>query len=84
MSSGRKIIFVKSKEFLVFRVHARFLWKRIPIAVKNGNQELEQMHKVYECLWKNEMANFYIAMEYKWSLSVAEVMFELKEKVSHS
>lgn len=54
---------------------------RIPIAVKNGNQELEQMHKVYEYLWKNEMVNFYKAMEFKWSIQVSEVMYELKEKI---
>lgn len=51
------------------------------MAVKNGNQELDQMHKVYECLWKNEMIEFYTLMDYKWSQGVAEVMYELKEKV---
>lgn len=64
-------------------MNARFLWKRIPNSVKNGNQELGQMHKVYECLWKNEMVDFYKAIEFKWSPSVAEVMFELKEKVNN-
>lgn len=39
------------------------------------------MHKVYECLWKNEMVEFYKLIDYKWSTSVAEVMFELKEKI---
>lgn len=38
------------------------------------------MHKVYECLWKNEMIEFYRLMEYKWSQGVAELMYELKEK----
>lgn len=63
------------------RVSARFLWKRIPVAAKNGNQELEHMHKVYQTLWKNELVEFYKLIDYKWSPSVAEVMFELKEKV---
>ena len=67
--------------FYVFRISARFLWKRIPVAVKNGNQEIDQMHKIYECLWKNEMIEFYKLMDYKWSQGVAEVMYELKEKV---
>lgn len=64
------------------RVNARFLWKRIPVAAKAGNEELEQMHKVYKSLWKNEMVEFYKLMDgYKWSQGVAEVMYELKEKV---
>lgn len=52
------------------------------MAVKNGNQELDQMHKIYECLWKNEMVEFYKLIEsFKWSTAVAEVMYELKEKI---
>lgn len=65
---------------MLFRINARFLYKRIPVSVKNGNQELEKMHKVYECLWKNEMVEFYKLMDYKWT-TVAEVMYELKEKI---
>lgn len=57
------------------------MWKRIPVAAKNGNQELEQMHKIYECLWKNEMVDFYKLIDYKWSTGVSEVMYELKEKI---
>lgn len=41
------------------------------------------MHKVYECLWKNEMVEFYTLMEYKWSQGIAEVMYELKERVQN-
>lgn len=39
------------------------------------------MHKIYECLWKNEMVEFYTLIDHKWSQGVAEVMFELKEKI---
>lgn len=39
------------------------------------------MHKIYECLWKNEMVEFYKLIDHKWSTAVAEVMCELKEKI---
>lgn len=58
------------------------MWKRIPVAVKNGNKELEQMHKIFLCLTKNEVFDLYKLLDsFKWSTSVAEIMFELKEKV---
>ncbi|CRL01030.1 CLUMA_CG014268, isoform A [Clunio marinus] len=62
-------------------VNARFLWKRIPLAVKASNEELERMHKVYEALWRNEMSDFFQFSDYKWSPGVAEVMYELVEKI---
>lgn len=65
-----------------YRVNARFLWKRIPVAAKNGNQELEQMHKIFQCLCKNDVVELYKLLDaFKWSKSVAEIMYELKEKV---
>lgn len=60
---------------------ARFLWKRIPDLVKVGNKELDQMYKVFTCLWKNEIPEFFKIIEFEWSKSVAEVMFELKERI---
>ncbi|CAO1316911.1 unnamed protein product [Diamesa serratosioi] len=61
--------------------NARFLWKRIPAAVKAGNPEIEQMWKIHSCLWKNEIPEFYNLIKFEWSVGVREVMFELKEKV---
>lgn len=61
-----------------FRCNARFLWKRIPNNVKEGNKELEQMHQVFKCLWNNNMVQFNEAINFEWSRDVAELMFELK------
>uniref|UniRef100_U5EKJ7 Putative signalosome subunit 2 csn8 n=1 Tax=Corethrella appendiculata TaxID=1370023 RepID=U5EKJ7_9DIPT len=61
--------------------NARFLWKRIPQNIKTGNNELEQMYKVFTCLWNNDTSGFYKAINYDWSKNVSELMFELKEKI---
>uniref|UniRef100_A0A1Q3F911 Putative cop9 signalosome complex subunit 8 n=1 Tax=Culex tarsalis TaxID=7177 RepID=A0A1Q3F911_CULTA len=61
--------------------NARFLWKRIPQSAKNGHAELEQMYKVYQCLWNNDTAGFYKVINHDWSKHVSELMFELKEKI---
>ncbi|XP_055635750.1 COP9 signalosome complex subunit 8 [Toxorhynchites rutilus septentrionalis] len=63
--------------------NARFLWKRIPLSVKTGHAELEQMYKVYQCLWNNDIAGFYKVINHDWSKHVSELMFELKEKIQH-
>ncbi|KAG5674450.1 hypothetical protein PVAND_004420 [Polypedilum vanderplanki] len=68
--------------FLDDLVNARFLWKRIPVAVKNGNQELDHMHKIFLCLNRNDVVELYKLLDnYKWSKGVVEIMYELKEKV---
>lgn len=66
----------------MYRVNARYLWKRIPVAAKNGNQELEHMHKIFQCLCKNDVIELYKLLDnFKWSRSVAEIMYELKDKI---
>lgn len=65
-----------------FSCSARFLWKRIPANVKTGNVELEKIHKVYTCLWNNDIAGFFNAINYEWSSNIAEIMFELRGKHS--
>lgn len=39
------------------------------------------MYKVYQCLWNNNLTAFYKEIKYEWSKTVAEVMFELLEKI---
>lgn len=39
------------------------------------------MYKIFQCLWNNDTPGFYKEMNFEWSKSVAELMFELKEKV---
>lgn len=61
--------------------NANYLWKRIPVSVKQGNRELERMRQIYRHLVDNDYPAFYRAMDYEWSRNVAEIMFELKNKV---
>lgn len=56
----------------------------MPSAIKSGNGELQQMHKVFLALWKNDMVDFYKLIDYKWSPAMTEVMFELKSKIQLS
>lgn len=56
-----------------------YLWKRIPAAAVN--KELERMHLVFRSLQDNDFPGFYKSMEYDWSRNIAEIMFELKNKV---
>lgn len=60
------------------RSNARFLWKRIPHTVKQGNVELEKIWSIYNHLWNNDVTGFFKAINYEWSNNVAELMFELK------
>lgn len=39
------------------------------------------MNKVFNCLWNNDTPGFYREMNTEWSKPVAELMFELKEKI---
>lgn len=61
-----------------FSCSARFLWKRIPLNIKNTDVELEKIHSVYICLWNNDIAGFFKTINYEWSNNIAELMFELR------
>lgn len=39
------------------------------------------MYKVYQCLWNSNLIAFHKEIKYEWSKAVAEVMFELVEKI---
>lgn len=45
---------------------------------------MQQMHKIFLALWKNDMIEFYKLIDFKWSPSMSEVMFELKSKIQAS
>lgn len=78
------IIFIQKKNtntlllFIMCSSNARFLWKRIPAAIKQKDAELEKIWLVYNHLWNNDMPGFFKAISYEWSTNVAELMFELK------
>lgn len=61
--------------------NANYLWKRIPTAMKTGNKELERMRQIYRNLLDNDYPAFYRAIEFEWSRNIAEIMFELKNKI---
>lgn len=46
--------------------------------MKTSNIELEKMYAVFNFLWHNNIAEFFKAINYEWSSTVAELMFELK------
>lgn len=72
-----------SLSLLLLRSNARFLWKRIPATVKQGNVELEKIWTIYNYLWTNDVSNFFKTIAYEWSTNVAELMFELKGNQCH-
>jgi hypothetical protein len=39
--------------------------------MKVGNNELQQMHKIFQALWKNDMSEFYKLIDFKWSSSTS-------------
>lgn len=68
-----------------FSCSARFLWKRIPLNIKNTDVELEKIHSVYICLWNNDIAGFFKTINHEWSNNIAELMFELRgSSIFHS
>lgn len=44
--------------------------------------ELEQLYKVFECLWHNKPSQFYTQISYNWSPNTAKIMVELKGKLA--
>lgn len=50
----------------------------MPASAKTGNVEMEKIYDVYICLWNNDTAGFFKAINYEWPSNVAEIMFELR------
>ncbi|ETK82625.1 hypothetical protein, variant [Phytophthora nicotianae CJ01A1] len=57
---------------------ARFLWKRIPIEIKQMSEELRNVWEVSKALWQRNLAAAYAAMDYDWSPSLQELVEALK------
>ncbi|EEY63010.1 COP9 signalosome complex subunit, putative [Phytophthora infestans T30-4] len=57
---------------------ARFLWKRIPIEIKQLSEELRNVWKVGRALWQRNLAAAYAAMDYDWSPSQQGLVEALK------
>ncbi|KAG2772773.1 hypothetical protein PC116_g5780 [Phytophthora cactorum] len=57
---------------------ARFLWKRIPIEIKQISEELRNAWEVGKALWQRNLAAAYAAMDYDWSPSLQGLVEALK------
>jgi len=58
---------------------AKFLWKRIPLAVKTSNAELGLIWSVGQKLWTKEYTGLYEAFNKDWSEAVRPLMEALKD-----
>uniref|UniRef100_A0A336LN08 CSON012289 protein n=1 Tax=Culicoides sonorensis TaxID=179676 RepID=A0A336LN08_CULSO len=54
--------------------NANYLWKRIPVSIKQGNRELERLQKIYRHLIDNDYPAFYRALDFDWSRNIAEII----------
>ncbi|OWZ20184.1 COP9 signalosome complex subunit [Phytophthora megakarya] len=57
---------------------ARFLWKRIPVEMKQTSEELCNVWEVGKALWERNLAAAYAAMDYDWSPSLQGLIEALK------
>ncbi|KAI9917678.1 hypothetical protein PsorP6_013137 [Peronosclerospora sorghi] len=61
---------------------ARFLWKRIPLAMKEASEELQHVWEIGKALWQRNLAAAYDAMDYDWSPSLQGLIEDLKNCMS--
>uniref|UniRef100_A0A9J7YAI4 COP9 signalosome complex subunit 8 n=1 Tax=Cyprinus carpio carpio TaxID=630221 RepID=A0A9J7YAI4_CYPCA len=60
--------------------NARYLWKRIPQAIKTANPELAAIWAVGQRIWQRDFPGIYTAIDaYQWSESILPVMEALRE-----
>lgn len=65
-----------------FRNSARFLWKRIPAAVKQSQPELVAAWKIGQCLWTYDYAGVHDALRsYSWSPAVHQIVTAIGGKL---
>uniref|UniRef100_A0A0K8UY91 COP9 signalosome complex subunit 8 n=1 Tax=Bactrocera latifrons TaxID=174628 RepID=A0A0K8UY91_BACLA len=56
---------------------AKFLWKRIPQAVKKENNELERLNLVMSALIANNATDFFRQVDYPWPGNIKHIMQDL-------
>lgn len=62
---------------------ARFLWKRIPAAVKQSQPELVAAWKIGQCLWTYDYAGVHDALRsYSWSPAVHQIVTAIGDDYS--
>ncbi|CAI6001212.1 unnamed protein product [Closterium sp. NIES-64] len=67
------------------RNEARFLWKRIPASVKDGNAELAATWRVGQAMWKRDSQDVYDALKaFHWSPIVRPMVAALTDRYTHT
>uniref|UniRef100_A0A3B5B2I7 COP9 signalosome complex subunit 8 n=1 Tax=Stegastes partitus TaxID=144197 RepID=A0A3B5B2I7_9TELE len=62
------------------RNNARYLWKRIPQAIKSANPELTAIWAVGQRIWQRDFPGIYTAIAaFQWSENILPVMEALRE-----
>ncbi|XP_070588391.1 COP9 signalosome complex subunit 8 isoform X2 [Erythrolamprus reginae] len=60
--------------------NARYLWKRIPAAIKSANLELGAIWAVGQRIWQRDFPGIYTTIDaYQWSESIQPIMEALKD-----
>uniref|UniRef100_A0A8C9RVA6 COP9 signalosome complex subunit 8 n=1 Tax=Scleropages formosus TaxID=113540 RepID=A0A8C9RVA6_SCLFO len=60
--------------------NARYLWKRIPQAIKSANPELTAIWAVGQRIWQRDFPGIYSSIAaYQWSESILPIMEALRE-----
>lgn len=68
--------------FVHFSNSARFLWKTIPAAIKEGRPELVAAWKIGQKLWTRDYAGVHEALrEYEWSPEVRDIVVSFSGKL---
>ncbi|XP_017484605.1 PREDICTED: COP9 signalosome complex subunit 8-like isoform X2 [Rhagoletis zephyria] len=60
---------------------AKFLWKRIPQALKKDSNELQRLNVVMSTLIVNNPTDFFKQVDYPWSINIKLIMDDLIERV---
>ncbi|KAG5833545.1 hypothetical protein ANANG_G00277030 [Anguilla anguilla] len=64
--------------------NARYLWKRIPQAIKTANPELTAIWAVGQRIWQRDFPGIYSSIAaFQWSESILPVMEALQEPKIH-
>ncbi|KAK7111561.1 COP9 signalosome complex subunit 8-like [Littorina saxatilis] len=62
-------------------ISSKFLWKRIPNNIKQGNPELSLIWVVGQHMWKRDYPSIYESLRKDWSDSVKPIMNALNESM---
>lgn len=69
---------------LFFSNSARFLWKSIPLEIKESRPEIVAVWKIGQCLWTRDYAGVYNAIRgFDWSAEIAGMVVAFSGGVSH-